>query len=378
MTFLASIPIIHSVQGLIFRCAACGREYPVETPRWNCACGGPFELSGTPPFSRAGIDPREWSLWRYRASLPIEEEVSLGEGLTPLIPLELFGLGVHFKLEFLMPTGSFKDRGTAVLVSFLKQQAIREVVEDSSGNAAASLAAYCARAGIKARIFVPSYASPAKLQQIEVYGAELVPIPGSRADAARAAEAAAKAGSYYASHYWNPFVLEGLKTFAYELAEQLDWHAPENLIFPSGHGTFLLGAYLGFHELAQAGVISRLPQLFAAQAAACAPLAEGFRLGLPGPAEITPGETVAEGIRIVWPVRGPQVLRAIRESGGGAVTVSDSETVEAQRELARHGLYVESTSAVAVAALKKLIEQGVIKPGELTVVPLTGSGLKSR
>jgi threonine synthase len=362
--------------GLSFRCAACGREYPLEAASWNCACGGPFELAGGPAFSRAGLEPGEWSLWRYRAFLPVEERVSLGEGLTPLVALELFGLEAHFKLEFLMPTGSFKDRGTAVLVSFLKERGIREVVEDSSGNAAASLAAYCARAGIRARIFVPSYASPAKLRQIEAYGAELVPVPGSRADAARAAEAAARAGSYYASHYWSPFVLEGLKTFAYELAEQLGWRAPDNLIFPSGHGTFLLGAYFGFRELAQAGAISRLPRLFAAQAEACAPLAEGFRLGLAGPAEITPGETIAEGIRIARPVRGPQVLKAIRESAGGVVTVSDAEAEAAQRELARHGLYVEPTSAVAVAGLQRLVERGSIRPGELTVVPLTGSGLK--
>ncbi len=365
------------MRGLSFQCALCGRAYPLETARWNCDCGGPFELEGGPAFSKAKLEPKEWSLWRYRAMLPVEERVSLGEGLTPLVWLELYGLEVCLKLEFLMPTGSFKDRGTAVLVSFLKERGIKEVVEDSSGNAAASLAAYSARAGLKARIFVPSYASPAKLRQIELYGAELVPVAGSRAEAARAAEAAAKAGSYYASHYWNPFVLEGLKTFAYELSEQLDWRAPDNLIFPSGHGTFLLGAYRGFHELVKAGVIMRLPRLFAVQAEACAPLAQGFEQGLPGPAEITPGETVAEGIRIARPVRGLQVLRAIRETGGKAVTVSDAETLAAQRELARLGLFVEPTSAVAVAGLKRLIERGSIKSGELTVVPLTGSGLKS-
>lgn len=365
------------MKDLSFRCALCGREYPAETVRWNCDCGGPFELSGTPVFAKAKIDPREWNLWRYRAMLPVVERISLGEGLTPLIPFEIFGLKAHLKLEFLMPTGSFKDRGTAVLVSFLKEQGIKEVVEDSSGNAAASLAAYCAKAGIRAKIFVPSYASPAKLRQIELYGAELVPVPGSRAEVTLAAEAAARAGSYYASHYWNPFVLEGLKTFTYELSEQLDWHAPDSLIFPSGHGTFLLGAYRGFQDLVLAKVIDKLPRLFAAQAEACAPLAEGFKRGLAGPAEITPRETVAEGIRITRPVRGPQVLRAIRETGGGALTVSDDETLAAQRELARLGLFVEPTSAVAFAGLKRLVERGLIKPGELTVVPLTGSGLKS-
>jgi len=276
-----------------------------------------------------------------------------------------------------MPTGSFKDRGAAVLVSFLKHLGVEEVVEDSSGNAAASLAAYCAYAGIKARIFVPAYASPAKLQQIQTYGAELVPVPGSRADAAHAAEEAAKAGSYYASHYWNPVVLEGLKTLAYELAEQRGWRAPENLVFPSGQGTFLLGAYRGFRELLEAKVIDRMPRLFAVQAEACAPLAVAFQEGLEEPAEVELGETVAEGVRIARPVHGREVLAAIRETGGAALTVAEKEIVQARQELAHRGLFIEPTSAVAVAGLKHLHEQGLISPNELTIVPLTGSGLKA-
>ncbi len=309
--------------------------------------------------------------------LPVDGSVTLGEGLTPLVKLKLCGFEVHVKLEFLMPSGSFKDRGTAILASFLKDQGIDEVVEDSSGNAAASLAAYCARAGIKARIFVPSYASPVKLNQIEIYGAELIPVAGSRSAAARAAEEKAMAGSYYASHYWNPFILEGLKTFSYELAEQLEWSAPDNLIFPSGHGTFLLGTYRGFKELLEADLIEKMPRLFAIQAEACAPLAEAFRRGLSEPPETEPGETVAEGIRINKPVRGREALAAIKASGGLALSIQEKEIGEAQAELARHGLFIEPTSAVALAGLKRLIERNIIRSSELTVVPLTGSGLKS-
>ncbi|MFQ6118109.1 MAG: threonine synthase, partial [Candidatus Bipolaricaulia bacterium] len=344
---------------------------------WHCECGGPFALVGTPPFSKEKIDEGEWSLWRYREMLPITESVSLGEGLTPLVDYAIYGLPVRFKLEFLMPTGSFKDRGAAVLVSFLKHLGVKEVVEDSSGNAAASLAAYCAHAGIKARIFVPAYASPAKLQQIQTYGAELVPVPGSRADAAHAAEEAAEAGSYYASHYWNPFVLEGLKTLAFELAEQLGWRAPDNLVFPSGQGTFLLGTYRGFKELLAAHVIEKMPRLFAVQAEACAPLAVAFQEGLKEPAEIEPGETVAEGVRIARPVHSREVLAAIRETEGLALAVTEEEIIEARSALAHRGLFVEPTSAVVIAGLRHLIEQGAIRTGELTVGPLTGSGLKS-
>ena len=373
------------MEDLTFRCIRCGQEYPLGTRGWRCECGGLFELATAAsrprePFSEEKVIADDRTLWRYRAALRLPEDtpkITLGEGWTPLVDEVIYGLPVRLKLEFLMPTGSFKDRGAAVLVSFLKHLGVEEVVEDSSGNAAASLAAYCARAGIRARIFVPSYASPGKLEQIRAYGAELVPVAGSRADAARAAEEAARAGSYYASHYWNPFVLEGLKTLAYELAEQLGWRAPDNLIFPSGQGTFLLGAYHGFRELLEAKLVEKLPRLFAVQAEACAPIALAFQQGLERPAEIEPKETIAEGVRIARPVHGAQVLAAIRETGGAALTVSEEEIMEARSALARRGLFIEPTSAVAVAGLRRLIEQGAIKPVELTIVPLTGSGLKA-
>lgn len=363
---------------LSFRCTECSEEQPADTPNWRCPeCKGPFVLSGAPPFAKNMISTYIYGLWRYREFLGVKDSVSLGEGWTPLVTTNEFGPDVFFKLEFLAPTGSFKDRGVAVMISFLGSIGIKHVVEDSSGNAAASLAAYCARTGIKPRIFVPSYASPAKLRQIEIYDAELVPVPGPRIEATRKAEAATQAGTYYASHYWNPFALEGLKTFAYELAEQLDWCCPDNIVVPCGHGTLFLGAYYGFRALQDAGVASKLPRLFAIQAAACAPIVDAFEAGLSFPVPVEGGETAAEGIRITEPVRGREILAALKETNGQAVSVAEEEILQARKRLSRSGLFVETTSAAAVAGLNLLVRDGVIGRNEQTVVALTGSGLKN-
>lgn len=361
-----------------FLCTSCGRSYSLDTHEWRCVdCGGAFRLEGGPGFGRDAINQSEFSLWRYSDSLPLSDRVSLGEGLTPLVPAVGFSANTYFKLEFLAPTGSFKDRGATTLVSFLKEMGIPEVVEDSSGNSAASLAAYCAKAGLRARIFVPSGASRAKTEQITAFGAELVPIPGPRSESARAAEKAAAEGGYYASHCWHPFIYEGLKTFAYEVAEQLDWRAPDNVVFPVGNGIFILGAYLGFLELHRAGITRGIPRLFAAQAAACAPIVEAIRRGETEPVVVQANETVAEGVRIANPVRGRDILEAIRNSKGSAIAVAEQDIVTTKNELALSGLFVEPTSPVAVAGLRRLLETRVIRPEETTIVPLTGSGLKT-
>jgi threonine synthase len=285
--------------------------------------------------------------------------------------------GVEFtaKLEFLAPTGSFKDRGTTVLVSFLKELGVESVVEDSSGNAAASLAAYCAQAQIQCRIFVPAQASPAKLAQIRAYGAELMPIEGPRENASSAAQDAAQQNAYYASHVYNPLILEGTKTIAYELWEQLDGRTPDAMFFPTGHGTLLLGAYYGWRDLLEAGLIESMPALHAVQSEACAPLHRIYKENLTELPDISFGETMAEGICIRRPVRWKAIMKAIRETGGSVVTVSESEILAAQRELAHQGLYVEPTAAVAVAGLKGVRER--LGTESVTIVPLTGSGLKA-
>jgi threonine synthase len=361
------------------RCSSCQRTYPYDTHRWCCDCGGVFELEDTPGFEKDEIETGDFSLWRYQAMLPVKYEggvISLGEGFTPLVETQVYDTKIHCKLEFLAPTGSFKDRGTAVLVNVLRGLGVKRVVEDSSGNAGASLAAYAARSGIEAEIYVPAHASPAKLHQISIYGAKLVKVEGPRERAAKAVQEAAAQGTYYASHYYNPFTLEGMKTIAYEIGEQLGWRAPDNLVLPVGHGTLLLGAYRGFKDLRTAGLIKKSPRLFAVQAEHCAPLYEAFKRGLDDVFPVEKGQTIAEGISIVQPVRGRQLLAAVRETGGTVLAVSDEETLCARDELARRGLYVEPTSAVAIAALPRL--RGLIGPEETTIVPLTGSGLKSQ
>lgn len=355
-------------------CALCQRRYPIETQDWRCTCGGVLEIAERIAFAPQKIAHKEYTLWRYRALLPPTENiVSLGEGWTPIVTIRAHGVDLLAKLEFLAPTGSFKDRGTTVLVSLLKEMSISEVVEDSSGNAAASLAAYGARAGIHCKIFVPAEASPAKLAQIRVYGAELLPIAGPREHAALAVQQAAEQ-TYYASHVYNPLILEGTKTFAYELWEQLG-RVPDHLLFPVGHGTLFLGAYRGFCDLLQAKLIEKLPALHAVQATGYAPLYRIYRESLAELPELEPRPTIAEGIRIKKPVRWSAILQAVRATHGSIVTVTDEAILQAQQALAQQGLYVEPTAAVPVAAVRQFSAR--LNPKQLLLVPLTGSGLKS-
>jgi len=355
-------------------CAACRQAAPPETLRWRCPCGGLYDLVAPAAFPRDAIRSRPQSLWRYREALPLPpacEPVSLGEPVTPLLPWPAVP-GCHLKLEFLLPTGSFKDRGACVMLSHMQAAGVRAAVEDSSGNAAAAVAAYSARAGIGCRIFVPASTSAGKLTQIAAYGADVALIPGTREDVAAAARREA-GQSYYASHVFNPYFFHGTKTFAFEVWEQLGFRAPDRLVLPVGHGTLYLGAYLGFRDLLTAGEIPRLPRLIGVQAEPCAPLAAAWR-GEPAPA---PGSTVAEGIRIAAPDRAGAILQACRESGGDLLTVSEAEIVSTLFQLARAGLYVEPTAAVAPAGALKLAASGQLPAGESTVIPLTGSGLKA-
>ncbi|MGE5140716.1 MAG: pyridoxal-phosphate dependent enzyme [Rudaea sp.] len=362
---------------LEIHCPRCGEEYPLDTHEWVCVrCRGHLEIRGTAAFDPALVDRAQASIWRYRALLPLPEgaePVSLGEGWTPLVPVRLGTRAVHAKLDFLMPSGSFKDRGSSVLASALRAFGVQRVVEDSSGNAAASLAAYAARAGLEAQIFVPAHTVSAKVRQTEAYGARLEATEGPRENAADAAQqAVVQGGAYYASHYYNPFALAGMETTAWELWEQLDRRAPDQIVLPVGNGTNFVGLYRGWCRLRAAGLIDRLPRLCAAQAAAVAPLALAFANGASEPAPVEPKRTAAEGIAVSRPVRGAEILAAIRETRGTAVAVDEDEIRVAQHNLARQGLLVEPTSATAVAALDNIGEL----PG-LTVVSLTGSGLKT-
>jgi threonine synthase len=363
----------------IYICAACGREVPLEALVWRCDCGGPLDLQrrSAPTWRRGDIDSADSSLWRYAAALPFakaERQVFLGEGWTPLLVGPEPGL--LLKLDFLCPTGSFKDRGSSVLINRLAAQGARQALEDSSGNAGASIAAYCAAAGIECEVYVPASASGAKLAQIKAYGANLVAVPGSRQAVTEAALARSEA-AFYASHNWHPLFLEGTKTLGYELWEQLGFRPPDAIITPTGAGSTLLGSWRAFQELAEIEPGTAMPRLFAAQSELCAPLAAALKHNEREPKGVEAGPTVAEGIKIGRPIRGRELLRALRQSNGGAVAVSDAEILVAQERLSHQGIFVEPTGAVAYAASLRLLARGVLEPTQRVCVILTGSGLKS-
>ena len=355
-----------------------GRSYPLSQARWRGDEGHYLNLAPGPGLRRSDIDAARRSVWRYAKALAVDvaDAVSLGEGCTPIVAGEWSGAAVVYKLEFMMPTGSFKDRGTTVMVSYLKRCGIDRVLEDSSGNAGASLSAYAAAAGMACRILVPETASYPKIAQIAACGADVVTIKGSREDVAEAA-LRQSAEIFYASHNWQPFFVEGVKTLAYEVWEQLGFAAPDNVVVPLGYGSNVLGAERGFDELVRNGEIARGPRLFGVQAARCAPYDAAFRAGAEALVATVIAPTIAEGIATAKPTRVAEVLRAVRASGGAVVAVEEAEIVEALRGLARRGLYVEPTSAVAAAGLTRLLASGTIRPDETTVLVLTGSGLKA-
>ncbi len=356
-----------------------GLTYPIDRPRWRSDAGGPLMINALPGIGQSDIDASKRSLWRYARAFAVEvkEPVSLGEGLTPLVERRFRGVTAHFKLEWFAPSGSFKDRGAAVMISVLRQQGVERLLEDSSGNGGAAVATFAAAAGIGAKILTPASTQPAKLVQMRGCGAEVELVPGSRQ--ATADEAVRQSSEiFYASHNWQPFFLEGTKTLAYELWEDLGFRAPDNVIVPTGAGSNILGCDIGFGELLRHGEIARLPRLFAVQPANCAPIDACFRAGTDTVSSFEPKPTIAEGTAIAQPVRLREVLAALRRSGGGTVTVTEDEIIAATLELPRAtGLYGEPTCAGAAAALARLAAAGTIKPSETTVVVLTGTGLKA-
>ncbi len=365
-----------SLRSAILTCASCRRPYPEGSYPHLCPhCGGIYDLAGPLKFDPSQVERGDRSLWRYCHTFPLKPDVApvtLGEGGTPLLADEIAGRKVRFKLEYLNPTGSFKDRGSTLLATWLRAQGITEAVEDSSGNAGASFAAYAARAGIRARIFIPESASGPKRAQIEAYGADVVRVPGARLAASEAVVKAARDGTVYASHNYNPIGLAGLATVAYEIVEQLG-RAPAAVGMPVGHGSLFVGVHRGLKALLAAGVIERLPRLVGVQALNCAPLWAVASGGAQAAYLVSESQTVAEGIRILRPVRGDAVMQAVAETRGTILAFSEEDIMEGRRELARRGFYVEPTSAVVWPALEEVL-RGV--EGEVVAV-LTGSGYKS-
>jgi threonine synthase len=359
-------------------CPACGKTIPADRPIWRCDCGGPLDLMPGPGLVRDEIDAGDASLWRYRAALALKgsPRVSLGEGWTPLVPRQWESAEVHFKLESQMPTGSFKDRGTAVMLNHLLEVGVGPIHEDSSGNAGSSIATYAAVAGIPCRIYVPATAPRGKVVQIAASGAKVRAIPGTR-QAVTDAALAATGESFYASHNWHPFFIEGTKTLAYELWEQLGFRVPDSILVPTGYGSNILGLDRGFDELARRGEIATRPRLFAVQAENCAAFAAAWAAGAEGYVPFSPRSTAADGIATVKPVRTEAVLAALRRSKGGVVAVPEDEIAPALAALGRIGLFVEPTAATAAAALSRLLRDGTIGAQETTVAVLTGHGLKA-
>ncbi len=360
-----------------YTCSACRAAHPVSEARWRCDCNGVLDV-GLRAVSLEDIDRGRSGVWRYASLLPPLAEaarVTLGEQTTPLIHSDI--LGAHLKLDYLLPSGSYKDRGAAVLVSRLRSLGVNDIVLDSSGNAGAAMSAYCAAAGIRCQVFVPAGNSPMKLAQTAAVGGRLRPVPGSRRDATAAALAAA-GGSFYASHNWSPDFGAGLATMAFELWEQLGGRTPSSVLAPCGNGGVILGLFQGFDALRRGG-LADMPRLIAVQSTAFDSVAAAMAGGLDEPEPRASGlPTIAEGIACELPVRGRQVLAAIRGAAGLAIAVDEAAIKDAAVRLASSGFYAEPTGAVGLAGLRTLRERArddVVGPSP--VVILTGFGLKA-
>jgi threonine synthase len=358
--------------------SANGTTYDTDVPMWRAPDGSHLNLTTGHGLQRNQIQTGERSIWRYARAIRVNRErrVSLGEGWTPLIDGEWQGSPVSYKLEYLAPTGSFKDRGASVLLTYLRNVGVTAILEDSSGNAGASLAAYSAAAGLSCRVLAPATAPKGKIMAIAAMGADVSLIEGSRQDVADAALREAET-IFYASHNWQPFFLEGTKTLAFELWEQSGFTVPEAIVVPLGYGSNVLGLWLGFNELLDCGAIDRVPRIFAAQAANCAAFVAAWDRGIDEwtPFDVLP--TVADGIAALHPVRMKEVLGAIRASGGAVLGVSEAEIATALRALCAKGLFVEPTCATAAAACTRIRDAGQLASDAPVVVVLTGTGLKA-
>lgn len=349
----------------MFRCTKCGSEFAEF--RYTCArCDSALLLEDAP----IRWDPQGAGLWRYRSMLPVRRSISLSEGNSPLVKRRDSPDEVFLKVEGDNPTGSFKDRGTSVVISDAHNRGFRTATVASTGNMGASVAAYSAYANIAARIFIPPGIPQEKVAQISAYGAELVPVEGDFSEAVRRSRQEAEAGAYLASTGLNPYFIEGLKTIAFELYEQMG--VPDKIIVPTGTGGLLTAIFKGFRELNALGVIDRLPQMIAVQAAEVAPIVEAWREGTE-PRPPPPGATtIASAILVKVPFNGRSAIAAIDRSGGYGVTVTDHQILQAIRELGREGIFAEPAAAASMAAMGQ-IER---RPDDRTALVITGSGLK--
>jgi len=375
-------------------CTACGRSYELGRIYRCERCDGPLDIQyDYTAIPRTSFDPtqgvRADGIWVHRDLLPVSpgSMVSLGEGRTPLLRCDRLGarLGLSslwIKDETRQPTGSFKDRPLSVAVSKAREFGIDTVVTASSGNAAASMSAYAARAGLRAVVLVPASTPSSKLMQMLASGSHVVRVAGSVSDCIQLVRAATQEFGWYnaTSTFENPYSVEGDKTVAYEIAAELDWRCPQWIVVPTGAGPLPVGIWKGFAEMRRAELVSTVPCLVAAQAAGCAPIARAF---LAGDAMVTPWQapnTVASGIQdplVGYSQDGTFTLQVVRESGGYAVAASDEAILAAVHLMSQtEGLYGEPTVGAALAAVMDLRNGGSIHKSDEVVIVSTGHGLK--
>ena len=370
-------------------CSACGVQRTAEGLPGVCeSCGAPYLVrypSFPSPAAKVALAVRPWTMWRYREWLPLEPEqqpVSLGEGGTPLLDAQRLaqrhGFGrLLVKDESVNPTGSFKARGLSAAVTRASAAGARRFVVPTAGNAGVALAAYAARAGVTARIYAPETTPPTILSQIRSYGAELQLMPGHIGDSGKAARAyAAEHAAVDVSTLREPYRIEGKKTLGLELAEQLDWHLPEAIVYPTGGGTGLIGMWKAFGELRRAGWIDGSPpRLYAVQAAGCAPVIRALESGAERCTPWPDPRTVAAGLRVPGPLGDRLMLTALRESGGGGIAVSDEALTAGARELqVEEGIDAAPEGGATLAAARGLLATGAIRPEETVVLFNTGAG----
>ncbi|AFK22919.1 pyridoxal-phosphate dependent enzyme [Pyrococcus sp. ST04] len=356
------------------KCPRCGREYKEIIPPF-CICGQELEIT----YEYSNVDVKKWrrripGVWRYRELLPkVKKIISLREGGTPLIKArisEKLGVEVYIKDETRNPTGSFRDRLATVAISYGLPYASNGFIVASDGNAAASVAAYSARAGKEAFVVVPRKVDKGKLIQMIAFGARILRYGESVDDAIYYAREVAKLnGLYNVTPEDNIIGLEGQKTIAFELWEEIE---PTHIIVPTGSGSYLYSIYKGFKELVEIGAIEDIPRLIAVQVDRCNPIAAEI-LGITKECR----ETKALGLFVKNPLMKSKAVRAIRDSNGTAVVVEESEIDSGEKLLANEGIFAELSSAVVMPALLKLVESGIIERGDKVVLVVTGSGLKT-
>ncbi|MGZ5001989.1 MAG: threonine synthase [Chthoniobacterales bacterium] len=374
-------------------CTACGLQHDWQTLQNLCtACGKPlfpvYDLAAVgKSFAREDLAAREKSLWRYREVLPLPddgEKVSLGEGDTPLLSARRFGNAIGLtslwiKDESQNPTQSFKARGMAVAVSMAKYLGARKLAVPSAGNAGGAMAAYAARAGLEAHVFMPRDTPRANIIECREVGAHVTLIDGLITDCgAEIAKRKAAEGWFDMSTLKEPYRVEGKKTLGYELAEQLDWQLPDVILYPTGGGTGLIGMWKAFDEMEALGWIGpKRPRMFSVQASGCAPIVRAFEANENSAPEFPNAHTLASGLRVPKAVGDFLMLRILRESNGGGVTVDDDEMIRITREVgAAEGVFVAPEGAACFAAAKALVRQKRIKPDDRVVIFNTGSGIK--